>query len=74
MNIILYDLCKEKEYTLWERMENDYILFMKNNELFVRKTDSESILNGNWQEDMSIDEKGRLKINGNDELVFVHIS
>lgn len=55
-------------------MENDYILFMKNNELFVRKTDSESILNGNWQEDMSIDEKGRLKINGNDELVFVHIS
>ena len=55
-------------------MEYDYILFKENNELFVRKTDSESLFNSNWKEDMSIGEKGRLKINSNDELVFVPVS
>ena len=73
-HIMVYDLRNEKEYTLWERMENDYILFMEDNELFVRKTDYESVSNSNWANDMSMGEKGRLKINSNDELVFVPVS
>ena len=73
-HIIVYDLRNEKEYALWERMEYDYVLFMENNELFVRKTDAESLLNTDMINDMSIGEKGRLKINGNDKLVFDPVS
>ena len=71
-HIIVYDLRNKKEYTLWERMENDYVLFMENNELFVRKIDTESSLSSNWEK--SRGEKGKLKINSNDELVFVPVS
>lgn len=73
-HIIVYDLRNEKEYALWERMEYDYVLFMENNELFVRKTDAESLLNTDMINDMSMGEKGRLKINGNDKLVFDPVS
>ncbi|MBR5682362.1 MAG: hypothetical protein IKW96_03640 [Ruminococcus sp.] len=72
-HIIVYDLRNEKEYTLWDRMEYDYILFMENNELFVRKTDYESVSNSNWAENMSMGENGRLRIE-NDKLVFVPVS
>ena len=60
-HIIVYDIRNNKDYTLWERMEYDYILFKENNELFVRKTDSESLFNSNWKEDMSIGEKAGSK-------------
>lgn len=71
-HVIVYDLRNEKEYTLWERMVNDYILFMEDNELFVRKLDTESSISSFWEK--SRGEKGRLKINESDELVFVPVS
>ena len=71
-HIIVYDLRNKKEYTLWERMVNNYVLFMENNELFVRKIDTESSTSSNWEK--SKGEKGRLKINENDELVFAPVS
>ena len=70
-HIIVYDLRNEKEYTLWERMEYDYVLFMENGELFVRKNDYEKSISSFWED--HIGEKGKLRIENN-ELVFVPVS
>ena len=52
-------------------MEYDYVLFMENGELFVRKNDYEKSISSFWED--HIGEKGKLRIENN-ELVFVPVS
>lgn len=64
-HIVVYDYHNGKNYCLWDRGEYDYILFLENNELYVKKSPYMR-----WLEESSEhSEIGRLAIE-NDSLIF----